>query len=207
MFNKGIIPGVLTSSFVAKLKSLAESFDIELSLGNEVFICPEIVDLVKDGIVSCMNDTKYLLIELPRSNEINYLDDVVFELKSNGITPIIAHPERYMIVHENPEVVYELADKGVLFQVNSGGLIGDYGESVKKIAMKLLKHNVYQFMGSDAHSYDRYKVYGKATKIVTETCGEDTLKLMTEINPLKVKNNEEVESDLLPMKKKFWFWG
>ena len=86
-------------------------------------------------------------------------------------------------------------------------MIGDYGESVKKLALKLVKHNVYQVMGSDAHSYDRYKVYGKATKIVAETCGEDVLKLITEINALRVKNNEDVESDLLPMKKRFLFWG
>lgn len=190
-----------------RLKSLAQSFGIELFLGNEVFICPEIADLVKDEVVSCLSDSKYLLVELPRHNEINYLDDVIFELRAHGITPIIAHPERYMIVHENPEVLYEMADKGVLFQVNSGSINGDYGESVRKIAMKLLKHNVYQFMGSDAHSYDRYKAYSKAMEIVKDTCGEEVLKLITKINPAKVKNNEEIETNLLPMKKKFLFWG
>lgn len=145
-------------------------------------------------------------MELPRHNEINYLDDVIFELGANNITPIIAHPERYKIVHEDPEILMKLADNGALFQLNSGSLIGDYGDSVKKIAVKLLKQNVYQFMGSDAHSYDRYQVYNRAVSIVKEMCGDDTIKLITEINPIKVKNDENIESDLQPMKKRFWFW-
>ena len=46
--------------------------------------------------------------------------------------------------------------------------MSNYGETVKKTAKKLLENNVYQFMGSDAHSYDRYKVFDDAK----EPCGE-----------------------------------
>jgi len=203
--EKSVRRGDMMNHF-SKLKELAKSLGIELYLGNEVFVCPEIVDLVKTGVVSCMNDSRYLLMELPRHNEVNYLEDVIFELGTIGITPILAHPERYRFVHEDPESLYDLADKGVLFQLNSGSLLGDYGDGVKKIAKKLLKANVYQFMGSDAHHYDRYKVYMEAKGLVSKLVGDDTLKLMTETNPGKVKNNEEVISDLQPMKKNFLFW-
>ena len=189
-----------------KIKSLAAASGIELILGNEVYIQPELPQLVKDSTVSCMNDSKYLLMEIPRHNDINYFEDVVFELSLMGITPILAHPERYRIVREDPEILYDFADKGVLFQLNSGSLLGDYGESVKKLAMKLLKQNVYQFMGSDAHHYDRYKVYNQAVEIVIKKVGKDVAKRLTDINPRKVKNNETIEADLQPMKKKFLFW-
>ena len=188
------------------LKKKAESYGIELLLGNEVFISPDLPEQVKNGVVSCLNNSKYLLMELPRNNEINYLDDVVFELGTLGIVPIIAHPERYRIVHEDMDVLFDLADKGVLFQLNSGSLIGDYGETVKKTAKKLLQNNVYQFMGSDAHSYDRYKVFDEAKQIVCKVAGEDVLKLITDTNPTKVKNNEDVFPDLRKIKKNFLFW-
>lgn len=188
-----------------KLKCFASSFGIELFLGNEVFICSDMIQLVKNGIVSSMNDSKYLLIELPRNNDINYLEDIIEDLVDNDIVPIIAHPERYIFVNRNPRKMYGLADKGALFQLNSGSLTGDYGDTVKNTAKKLLKYNMYQFMGTDAHSYDRYKVYNKATDMVRKICGIDTLKLITEINPNKVKNNEDIESDLQPMKKCFFF--
>lgn len=189
-----------------KVKELALSFGIELFLGNEVFICPEIANLVSDGVVSCLNNSKYLLIEFPRNNDVNYIDDVIFELGSFGIVPILAHPERYRFIREDIESVFELADKGILFQLNSGSLIGDYGEEVKKTAKKLLKYNAYQFMGSDAHSYDRYMVYNEAKKIVSKISGDEILKLITDVNPTKVKNNEEVTSDLRQIKKSFLFW-
>lgn len=189
-----------------KVKSLANSLGIELLLGNEVYIQHNLPDVVKDNKVSLMNQSRYLLMEIPRNNDINYLEDIVFELSTMKIIPILAHPERYRIVREDPEVLYDLADKGVLFQLNSGSLIGDYGDGVKKLATKLLKHNVYQFMGSDAHHYDRYEVYKEAVDIVKKTVGEEQAKLLTEINPNKVKNNEIVESDLQPMKKKFLFF-
>lgn len=188
------------------LKPIAESVGVELILGNEVFVCPEITRLVKEEKVSRMNDTKYLLMELPRNNDVNYLEDVIFGLKDMGVTPIIAHPERYAFVREKPRSLYEFADQGVLFQLNSGSLLGDYGDSVKKVAKLLLKHNVYQFMGTDAHSYDRYKVYHKATEYVSKLVGDDVLKLITETNPNKVKNNEDVDSDLQQIKKSFFFW-
>jgi len=203
--EKSVKRGEMLKHF-SKLKSFAKSLGIELYLGNEVFVCPDIVDLVKNNVVSCLNDSQYLLMELPRHNEVNYLEDVVFELGTMGITPILAHPERYHFVHEDPDSLYDLADKGVLFQLNSGSLLGDYGEGVKKIAKKLLRANVYQFMGSDAHHYDRYRVYMEAKDIVSKLVGEDILRLITEFNPDKVRNNEVVFSDLQPMKKNFLFW-
>jgi len=190
-----------------KVKSLANSLGIELLLGNEVYIQPDLPALVKDNTVSRMNESRYLLMEIPRNNDINYFEDVIFELSTMNIVPILAHPERYRIVREDPEILYDFADKGVLFQLNSGSLLGDYGDSVKKLATKLLKQNVYQFMGSDAHHYDRYKVYKEATEIVMKTVGNDVVKLLTDINPKKVKNNQSIESDLQPMKKRFLFWG
>lgn len=190
----------------SKLVKMAKFYGIELLLGNEVFICPEIADLVKDGIVSKMNDSRYLLMELPRNSDINYLDDALFELGSLGVVPILAHPERYRFVHEDPEALYDIADKGVLFQLNSGSLIGDYGESVKKVAKKLLKANVYQFMGSDSHSYDRYRVYDMACDIVSKLVGNEVLDLITNDNPSRVKNNEDVESEIRTIKKGFLFW-
>ena len=46
-----------------------EDIDVNLYLGNEIYIDEEIEDLLKKNIISSLNDTKYLLIELPMSGE------------------------------------------------------------------------------------------------------------------------------------------
>lgn len=187
-----------------KIKEYAKEFDIDLYLGNEVYICPEIAGLVDNKIVSSMNDTRYVLIELPRNNAVNYLYDTIFELKSFDIVPIIAHPERYGFVIEDYKRLFKLAEAGALFQLNSGSLVGDYGSEVKNTAKTLLKHNIYQFMGSDAHSYDRYRAYNTAVEYLKKISGAETVKLLTETNPEKMLRNEDISTNIEYRKKK-WF--
>ena len=44
--------------------------------------------------------------------------EVVYRLIENGFVPVIAHPERYSYVQDNPEYIEELAEMGALFQAN-----------------------------------------------------------------------------------------
>ena len=189
-----------------ELKKLATSYGINLLLGNEVFVSHDLPSLVKDKVVSCMNDSRYLLFELPRNNDINYLQDVLFELSSMDIVPILAHPERYRFVIENPESLIELSNYGLLFQGNSGSILGDYGEVVKKTAITLLKMNIYQFLGSDAHSQDRYEAFNLSKKYVDKFAGEGVFEILTETNPAKVRDNLEVDIDIHKTKKSLFFW-
>jgi len=189
-----------------ELKDFASSYGINLLLGNEVFISHDLPKLVEDKVVSCMNDSRYLLFELPRNNDINYLEDILFELSSMDIVPILAHPERYRFVIENPESLLELAKYGMLFQGNAGSILGDYGDIVKKTAITLLKMNIYQFLASDAHSFDRYQAFNLSKKYVDKYAGEGVFEILTEINPAKVRDNLEVDIDIHKTKKNLFFW-
>lgn len=133
---------------------------INLYLGNEIYIDESIVELLEEDEITTINNSKYILIELPLNNEFFMLNQVLSILKKTNLIPIIAHPERYMNYYKNYEFFHALIKKGCLFQANIGSLYGKYGKKSKKMLKGMLKRNMIHFLGSDVHSYNS-DIYSK----------------------------------------------
>ena len=174
-------------------KIRASSLDIDLCLGNEIYLTSEITQLIKEKKASTINNSKYVLFELPMNAKPFNAKETVYRLIENGYTPVIAHPERYSYVQETPEYVEELANMGALFQANFGSVIGLYGKKAEKTVKKLLKEDLIHFLGSDVHRTDQ--IYTKVPKILkklNKIISEEKIQELTEINPQKVLNDEEI---------------
>lgn len=104
--------------------------------------CPELDSL-------CLGNSRYLLLEMPFYRwERSVLRDVQSLCTVKGLTPIIAHIERYLDI-EPKQAVQELLNMDVLVQMNAENLLGRFdGRSGRK----LLKSGVIQFLGSDCHN-------------------------------------------------------
>lgn len=168
--------------------------DIKLYLGNEIYITNNIIELLKNGKASSINNTRYVLFEFPLITTKPMNDkEVIYRLVENGYIPIIAHPERYPFIQENPEYLFELEDMGALFQANYGSIIGMYGLKAKRTLKILLRNNLISFFGSDVHRPEQ--VYNKIPKIVKKLkkiISDEEFEEFTETNPQKVLNNEEI---------------
>lgn len=170
-----------------------QSQGIELFLGSEIYVTGNIVELLKDQKASTINNSKYVLFELPLNTKEIMAKEVIYRLIENNYVPIIAHPERYKYVQENIEYIMELVDMGALLQSNYGSIIGMYGRKSESTVKKLLKEDAVQFLGSDVHRekqvYDKIpKILKKLNKIVSK----EKIDELTIINPQKVLNNEEI---------------
>ena len=167
---------------------------IELYLGNEIYITNNMINLIQNKKASTINNSKYVLFEFPLSAKSMNDKEVVYRLIENGFVPIIAHPERYSYVQDNPEYIEELAEMGALFQANYGSIIGMYGKKAEKTLKKLLKNDLIRFFGTDSHRIDQ--VYTKMPKILKKlhkVLSDEEIEEFTVINPQKVLNNEEIE--------------
>ena len=168
---------------------------IELYLGNEIYITNNMIDLIQNKQASTINNSKYVLFEFPLSAKSMNDKEVVYRLIENGFVPVIAHPERYSYVQDNPEYIEELAEMGALFQANYGSIIGMYGKKAEKTLKKLLKNDLIRFFGTDSHRIDQ--VYTKMPKILKKlhkVLSDEEIEEFTVINPQKVLNNEEIEN-------------
>lgn len=191
--------------FLEMLKIGANNFklDIELYLGSEIYTSYDIVDLLKEHKASTINGTNYVLIELPMQSELPNLKNVIYELLGNGYIPVIAHPERYSYVKENPNWLLDYIELGVLFQANYGSIIGMYGKEAQKTVKLLLKHDMIHFLGSDVHRPKT--IYTKMPEILQElqkVLERDKLKKLTKINPQLVLDNETIYIETPKMIKK-----
>lgn len=189
---------------VEKLRKLAEDngINIEIYQGQEVYYSDRIVKYYDREIIGTINGTRYMLIELPML-EFN-LDEVIdnlYELQLKGVTPIIAHPERYKPFIRKPSLINRLIKEGCLFQLNAGSITGDFGKEVKKTAETYLMNRIYNFVGSDAHR--EIKRSPDLTRFLNIVDKED-IEFFRESSEAML-NNEEVEflGTALKEKKKF----
>lgn len=161
-----------------------QGINIELYLGNEVYISSKIVELIKEGKCASLNNSRYILMELPVVSTVSYMEDVIFKIAANGYVPVIAHPERYLFVQKDYKKLIKLVEMGALFQLNYGSIVGIYGNTAKKTAKILLKNNLIHFLGTDTHKVNFiYKKIKKINKKICSIIGEEGLKKLSEINP------------------------
>ena len=178
-----------------------ENINVKLYLGNEVYFSENIIQLLTENKLATMNNSKYMLFEFPMNVKPINVYDVIYEMLQNKITPILAHPERYRFVQQDPSLIYELIDSGVLMQSNYASILGWYGERAEILVKKFLESNMISFLGSDVHKQNT--IYPRMTKILEkleDIIGKDKLYELTTLNPKKVLQNEEIE---IPEPKEF----
>lgn len=179
-----------------KLQKLlkTKNVNVKLHCGMEIYVTNQIEDLLKEKKLLTLGESRYLLMELPINCSINYLDYVVYYLQANSIQLILAHPERYIYVQNNPNLINEFIDKGILIQCNYASIIGLYGKKAQKTMKKILKRNQVHFLGSDCHEPNTtYKQIPQAIKKIKKIIGEDKFYKISTENPKKILNNEELE--------------
>ena len=93
----------------------------------------------------------FILVEMSYLAPSPNFEQVIFELRMLGLTPILAHPERYSYFHRQFEQYNRFKELGCKLQVNLLSLSGGYGPEVKKAAEKLFKNNMVDFVGTDMH--------------------------------------------------------
>lgn len=131
------------------LNTLKNKTSVNLYIGNEVYIDNDIIDYIKQGMISTINNTRYLLIELPLNEKLEIMYDIIFELRSYGVIPIVAHPERYHYL--KLEDLIKLIDQGCLLQGNITSLNNKYGKDAKDNLILLLKKHMIHVLGTDTH--------------------------------------------------------
>jgi len=169
-----------------------EGLGIEVLPGAEVYITPDLGKKLENGLVSTINDSRYLLVEFPMEKRPSYINEVFYDLKVMGYTPIISHPERYGYIRKNPNLLYNWIEDGIYAQLNAGSLLGKFGNRVKNTAETLVKYNLVQFIGSDLHSNQRRsQCLEEGFKRLRSLIGKRTERYME--NAKRVINDHEIE--------------
>lgn len=112
----------------------------------------------------------YILIEMPQTV---WTDSMYKELEGLhthfGLTPIIAHIERYIRPFRAKEILNRLADFPVLVQANAEFFLN---RTTGNLALRMLKKDQIQLLGSDCHNMtDRKPNLGAAVDLIQKRTG------------------------------------
>jgi protein-tyrosine phosphatase len=124
---------------------------------------------------------KYLFLEFPFQGIPYQTEEVIFQIMTRGVIPIITHPERNLEIEQRPQRYYEMIRMGCLGQVTAMSLTGEFGSRVRQIAERLLKNKLIHFIASDAHSTDgRPPILSEGVRAAEKIVGkEEAQKMVT----------------------------
>lgn len=91
----------------------------------------------------------HLLVETSYVNQPYGMEDMIEGVFAMGLTPILAHPERYRYMNEKDYRKWK--KRGVLFQCNYISIVSGYGETARKKLEWMLKEGMVDMIGSDMH--------------------------------------------------------
>jgi protein-tyrosine phosphatase len=168
------------------------SIPLRLYPGHEALIKPGLVEDIQTGRLATLNGSRYLLLELWNSAWLPETERVIFELQAFGITPILAHPERYRVIQREPERITSLLTQGVLIQITASSLIGMQGRTAQRTAESLLKRGLVYCIASDAHGiHKRPPFIEQSLTYARRMLGNGPVDHMIEVFPARILKDEK----------------
>lgn len=196
---RGEFEGKDLEACAREIKSLkrhmkASGIHIELFGGAEVHISHDLLSKIRAHRSRLViNNTSYMIVEFPPDHIFSGVKELFFELMNEGITPIIAHPERNSVFLHKPQLLVELVRMGSLAQANRGSFLGLYGSRAQEFAFRILEWNLVHFIGSDAHNLRSLAPrLSDALKLAAERIGEGSALALVTSNPQAVLDDRDI---------------
>ena len=170
------------------------SIDLELFCGAEVFVNDDIF-FSKNLKRAAINNSRYLLVEFDfYDNSTRSIFEYLDEIRSMGLVPIIAHPERYRYFQIDYDMVNELFSREVLFQINASSLASRGSREEFELAYEMAYKGAASFISTDAHSA-RYRPNDieQMLREFPQDINRDLMNKMLVYNARCVINNEPVK--------------
>ena len=163
----------------SQVRNLAHEIadDLTVLYGAEIYYTSDILDKLEHDIIPTLADSHYALIEFSMHTPFKEIYTALGNVLRLGITPVVAHIERYHCLENDSQKVRELIDMGCYMQINSSSvlkpkLFGDKYKFMKKRAHFFLEQNLVHFIASDMHNLGPRPPYmNEAYKIIKKRYG------------------------------------
>ena len=163
--------------------------------GVEAFATPDLPELIGQGKIMPLNQSRYLLMEFNFGEDPEFAEFITEEVKDCGVIPVIAHPERYDFVYHDPNIVYRWRSAGYPIQINKGSFQGKFGRKAARLAHLLMEHHLVSAVASDAHSpYQRTPYMAEAYEELLVEYPDEYLRKLFYENPRRICRNEPILS-------------
>ncbi len=132
-----------------------ENIDLKVEPGMEIAFHKKLEERILAGSLLPLADSGFFLIEPSFHGELDSLVVTLESLLKKNQKLILAHPERVVDFQLRPQLLERLVVQGLLIQVNTGSLLGYFGEKSRETAELLRQKSCLHFIASDAHNHHK----------------------------------------------------
>ncbi|MFM7022067.1 MAG: tyrosine-protein phosphatase [Flavobacteriales bacterium] len=138
-----------------------ENIDLPVHAAAEYYFDDFFFELIeKNDLLPIRGE--YLLFEFSYINQPEDPFPIIKKIKDLGYKPLLAHPERYPFYFYNHDLLKQLRESGVYFQININSLAGHYGPESMGVAHWMIDQNIVDFVGTDIHKETHLAVIERA---------------------------------------------
>jgi protein-tyrosine phosphatase len=196
----------LTAEVQARLET--EGIPLRVLPGHELVILPGVAEELESGgalglggsfAAASRGETRYALLETPYQPLPFFLRDLIFQVQSRGITPVLAHPERNPTVQTKPDTLEEYVGVGCIIQVSAGSILGQFGSNALRAAQLLLRRGWGHVIASDGHSpVNRPPLLAAARDAAARIVGPEAARMAVEDLPAGIAAGRRIDPSLVP---------
>ncbi len=179
-----------------------QKIDFQILSGNLMTCDPKMLELLRDGLVSSLNYSRYVLLELPSTAEYQGLNRFIYDIQILGYVPIIVHPEIYKYVQEDTDYLLSLKERDCLIQLNINSINKSKSNRIYKCAKELLDRKMVDIVATETeNAYDGEDVIRTGLKSLRKMVDTDYFDLMMKLNPQLIIDDERIDR-IPPLDKK-----
>lgn len=183
----------------------AKEMGIKLHLGNELYLCEEGVNALRDDHVYTMANSHYVLVELPFQHYYPSHEALMHQIQLRGYKIVLAHIERYQIFKRKPEKLEALLKKGIYCQMNAGYITE---RRTKKQAFSWIEKGYVHLIASDGHNnHSRMPEMAKAYEAVQDRFSIEAADVLFKDNPSRIIEDQPLLDLTVEKKRKFFTFG
>lgn len=191
-------PEHIIEAHFLKTQALAKqvSEDFHIFYGAEIYFTEDVLAKLENRELPLLAQTNSVLVEFGSKTPFKQIQKALGELIRLGITPVVAHIERYDALEDEVEKVTGLIDMGCFMQINSSSvlkpkLFKDSHKLYKQRAQVFLEEDLVHFIASDMHNLENRKPYmEEAYQLIEKQYGSSRAKDLFMNNPLLLLKNK-----------------
>ncbi len=190
----------------ARVSAAVEEADphVEFRRGHEILLDVPDADLTDPRLH--LGEGSFALVEWPLRRIPTGSEGTISRIRSAGLYPVVAHPERYPGIGKALELAESWRREGAFLQINYGSLVGRFGPAARDAALRLLERGWADYLCTDFHGRAQLDLLIEdARMFLLEAGGEEQWRLLSQENPLRLVDGE-LPLPIPPLAARTGFW-
>ncbi|MDX2000105.1 MAG: CpsB/CapC family capsule biosynthesis tyrosine phosphatase [Thermoanaerobaculia bacterium] len=161
--------------------------ELDLHAGAEIHVGAGTLDDLDRwpaGELVPLAGSRWVLLEFNRLEPTTDPYALIHELVVAGWRPILAHPEEYAWLAEDPQLLDRLIARGARLQITAANFLGERGRGLAERCRALLAADQVHFLASDAHGTARRPPrLAAAARELARRFGDEVAHRLTTLHP------------------------